>query len=106
MNLTPFLLFDGNCAEAMAFYQACLGGELTVTKVGDTPMKDQLPPGQHAKVAYAQLSTGSSRATARRHRASRSGLGEFDGDVGGLDGGDHEHARLQVEFVGRLAAEQ
>ena len=36
MNLTPFLLFDGNCAEAMAFYQACLGGELTVTKVGDT----------------------------------------------------------------------
>ena len=36
VNLTPFLLFDGNCAEAMAFYQACLGGELTVTKVGDT----------------------------------------------------------------------
>ena len=28
MNLTPFLRFDGNCAEAMAFYHACLGGEL------------------------------------------------------------------------------
>ena len=25
MKLTPFLLFDGHCAEAMAFYQACLG---------------------------------------------------------------------------------
>jgi PhnB protein len=58
MNLTPFLLFDGNCADAMAFYQTCLGGELTVTKVGDTPMKDQLPPEQHAKVAYAHLQSG------------------------------------------------
>ncbi len=25
MNLMPFLLFDGNCAEAMAFYQSCRG---------------------------------------------------------------------------------
>jgi uncharacterized glyoxalase superfamily protein PhnB len=31
MSLTPFLLFDGNCAEAMVFYQACLGGELALT---------------------------------------------------------------------------
>lgn len=59
MNLIPFLLFDGNCAEAMAFYQACLGGELTVTEVGDTPMKDQLPPDQRSKVAYAHLKSGS-----------------------------------------------
>ena len=51
-------MFDGNCAEAMAFYQASLGGELTVTKVGDTPMKDQVPPGQHSKVAYARLKSG------------------------------------------------
>jgi len=40
MNLTPFLLFDGNCAEAMTFYRSCLGGELILTKVSDTPMKD------------------------------------------------------------------
>jgi len=55
MNLTPFLLFDGNCAEAMVFYQSCLGGELTITKIGDTPMKDQMPPEQHHKVAHARL---------------------------------------------------
>jgi PhnB protein len=24
LNCTPFLLFDGNCAEAMTFYQKCL----------------------------------------------------------------------------------
>ena len=39
-------------------------------------------------------------------RSWRSALGEFDGDVGGLDSGDHQHAWLQVEFVGGLAAEQ
>ena len=33
MNLSPFLLFEGNCAEAMAFYQSCLGGDLTITRV-------------------------------------------------------------------------
>jgi len=58
MNLMPFLLFEGNCAEAMAFYQGCLGGELTITKVCDTPMKGQMPPEQHHKVAFANLKSG------------------------------------------------
>lgn len=58
VNLSPFLLFDGNCAEAMRFYQACLGGELTVTRVRDTPMKEQSPRSLHDKVAYAQLTNG------------------------------------------------
>lgn len=58
INLTPFLLFDGNCAEAMAFYKSCLGGDLTITTLGDTPMKDQMPPEQHHKVVYAHLKSG------------------------------------------------
>src|SRR5437660_10640853 len=58
VNLSPFVLFNGNCAEAMAFYQSCLGGDLAVTKVGDTPMQHQMPPDQHAKVVYARLKTG------------------------------------------------
>jgi PhnB protein len=58
LNLTPFLLFDGNCAEAMAFYQSCLGGELTITTVGDTPMKAQVPPEKHHTVAHAHLKSG------------------------------------------------
>lgn len=58
INLTPFLLFDGNCSEAMAFYQSCLGGDLRITKVSDTPMKDHMPPEQHHKVAHAHLKNG------------------------------------------------
>ena len=55
LNLTPFLLFDGNCAEAMAFYQSCLGGELAITKLGDTPMKHAMPAEKHNRVTYARL---------------------------------------------------
>ncbi|HEY1464535.1 MAG TPA: VOC family protein [Terriglobales bacterium] len=57
-SLTPFLIFEGNCAEAMAFYQTCLGGELTITKISDTPMKAQMPPEKHNKVAYSHLKSG------------------------------------------------
>ncbi len=58
INLTPFLLFDGNCAEAMTFYKACLGGELTLTKVSETPMKDQVPPAKQDKIINARLKSG------------------------------------------------
>jgi PhnB protein len=58
INLAPFLLFEGNCAEAMRFYQACFGGELEVTLLRDTPMADQAPAHLHDKVAYAHLQSG------------------------------------------------
>ena len=55
MNLTPFLLFDGNCAEAMAFYQSCFGGELTILRLGDTPMGAEASPELQQRVTYACL---------------------------------------------------
>lgn len=59
MDLSPFVLFEGTCAEAMSFYQSCLGGVLEVTLLRDTPMRDQAPAGPHDKVAYARLASGS-----------------------------------------------
>lgn len=58
LRATPFLLFDGDCAEAMTFYQQCLGGELTLTKLGDTPMKDQFPAEKHDRLINAHLTSG------------------------------------------------
>jgi PhnB protein len=58
LNSTPFLLFDGNCAEAMTFYHKCLGGELTLTKLADTPMKDMFPPEKHQRLINAHLKSG------------------------------------------------
>lgn len=51
----PFLLFDGNCAEAMSFYHRCLGGSLTLNKLGDTPMREQFPPEKHGRIINANL---------------------------------------------------
>jgi PhnB protein len=58
MKLTPYLLFDANCAEAMTFYKARLGGELTITTLGDSPMKSQFPTEQHNKVVNSRLTSG------------------------------------------------
>jgi PhnB protein len=55
LSLMTFLLFDGNCADAMAFYQSCLGGELTITRISATPMKEHMPREKHNMVAYAHL---------------------------------------------------
>jgi PhnB protein len=55
-RLSPFLLFgEGNCAEAMAFYQSVFGGELSITRLSETPMSQQMPSELQAKVAYAHL---------------------------------------------------
>ena len=58
LRCTPFLLFDGNCAEAMSFYHGCLGGSLVLTKLGDTPMKAQFPPDKHGRIINAHLESG------------------------------------------------
>ncbi len=58
LTATPFLLFDGNCAEAMTFYHQCLGGELSLTRLGDSPMKDLLPPEKHNRLINANLKSG------------------------------------------------
>ncbi len=55
LRTTPFLLFDGNCAEAMTFYHHCFGGELTLVKLGDTPMKGMFPPEKHGRLINAVL---------------------------------------------------
>ncbi len=71
---TPFLLFDGNCAEAMTFYHQCLGGELTLTRLGDTPMKDQFPTEKHNRLINAHLKSGAVEISATDWMASP----EFD----------------------------
>jgi PhnB protein len=56
-TLTPYLLFDGHCLEAMQFYKSCFGGELTATKVKDSPAKVQMPAAQQEKIINARLAS-------------------------------------------------
>ena len=57
-TLTPYLLLDGKCQQAMEFYKSCFGGELTITKVKDSPIKDQMPAVQQEKILHARLRSG------------------------------------------------
>ena len=59
LHVQPFLLFDGNCAEAFTFYHECLGGELRLTKLADTPMKSMFPPEKHERLINANLKSDS-----------------------------------------------
>jgi PhnB protein len=74
LRATPFLLFDGNCAEAMTFYHECIGGELNLTKLGDTPMKDMQPPEKHDRIIYGEIESGDIKISATDWMASP----EFD----------------------------
>lgn len=45
--------------DAMKFYQKCLGGELRIQLVGETPAAFALPHSFHAHVLQAELRNGS-----------------------------------------------
>lgn len=54
-QLNAYLNFDGNCADAMRFYQRTLGGQLDLMSFGQSPMADQTPPGSADRIIHARL---------------------------------------------------
>lgn len=42
-NIYAYLTFNGNCREAMTFYKKCLGGDLVLQTIGESPMAEKLP---------------------------------------------------------------
>ena len=57
-TLNPYLTFNGNCKEVMGFYKDCLGGELELMIVGDTPAAEHFSPEMKDNVMHACLSSG------------------------------------------------
>lgn len=41
---TPYITFDGNCRQAMSFYQKALGAELRTMSFADMPPANGAPP--------------------------------------------------------------
>jgi PhnB protein len=58
-RVTPYLRFDGDCAEAMKFYKSCFGGDLSVMTVAESPMAGRLPGVDAKNVFHASLTSGS-----------------------------------------------
>ena len=54
MQLYPHLTFDGQCEAAFKFYQACLGGKITLMMTYEnTPMDLQTHPDWQKKISHA-----------------------------------------------------
>jgi PhnB protein len=52
----PYLGFNGNCAEAMRFYEAVLDGKLEILMSGaDSPMAAQIPKEFADRILHARL---------------------------------------------------
>lgn len=53
---TAYLSFDGNCADAMRFYEKALGAKLEVLMSGaESPMADQIPQAFAHRILHARL---------------------------------------------------
>jgi PhnB protein len=58
-QLDTYLIFDGNCAEAMRFYERTLGGKMEMMMThAQSPMAAQMPPGMAERIMHARLSLG------------------------------------------------
>jgi PhnB protein len=55
-QITAYLFFNGNTREAMSFYKDCMGGELVIQKIAESPMAVQLPASMSNKVLHSSLS--------------------------------------------------
>jgi PhnB protein len=55
-QLCAYLSFDGNCAEAMRFYERTLGGRLEdLLRFADTPAADSVPEASRNRIMHAYL---------------------------------------------------
>ncbi|MGN6702836.1 MAG: VOC family protein [Burkholderiaceae bacterium] len=58
-QLNAYLGFDGNCADAMRFYERVLGARIdAMMTYGQSPMADRMPPASADRVMHARLTLG------------------------------------------------
>lgn len=57
-HINSYLTFGGNCREAMTFYKNCLGGELDLQTIGESPLADKMPPQMRDSILHATLTKG------------------------------------------------
>lgn len=54
-QINAYVNFNGDCREAMNFYKECLGGELTLNIVADSPMAAHMPPEAGQSILHSML---------------------------------------------------
>lgn len=54
-QINAYLNFNGQTREAMTFYKECLGGELVMQKISESPMAARVPSEMGAKILHSSL---------------------------------------------------
>src|SRR5215831_138902 len=54
-QINSYLTFNGNCREAMNFYRECLGGELVMQTVGESPLAESMPSKMKKSILHSTL---------------------------------------------------
>ncbi len=100
MQLQPNLAFNGNAEEVLAHYRDALGGKVEITRFGETPLAQQMPPECAAKVAYGTL-----RSPAGTINAMDAPPGRAGEPGGNFTIGVQSESREQIdEIFSKLAA--
>ncbi|HEV3411505.1 MAG TPA: VOC family protein [Puia sp.] len=58
--LNPYLNFNGQCREALTFYQECLEGDLELQKIAESPMAAKMPSEKGPLILHGALSKNGS----------------------------------------------
>jgi PhnB protein len=78
MQVQPYLFFDGRCEEAVEFYRAALGAEVTeIHRFKDSPEPHMVPPGAGDKVMHLHFRIGETTVLASDGRCE--GRSNFQG---------------------------
>ncbi len=57
-QINAYLTFNGNCRQAMNFYNEVLDGELSLQTIGESPMADKMPAKMKDCILHSQLTKG------------------------------------------------
>jgi PhnB protein len=78
MQVQPYLFFDGQCEEAIAFYQSKLGAQVEMMmRFKESPDPEMCPPGSADKVMHAAFRIGDATVMASDGRCE--GKPKFEG---------------------------
>lgn len=59
MQLSPYILFNGQCEAAFKFYEQCLGGKITAMVTHEnTPAEANVPAEWRDRILHARLTVG------------------------------------------------
>lgn len=63
-EIVPYLIFNGNCREAMTFYKECLDADLDLSPVEGSPAEKDMPEAFRDHIMHAVLQKNNCRIMA------------------------------------------